>query len=373
MVTSGNMTSMRGTSQPVFVPDLTREQADEYAFKAIASTGLGSYNASLQDLYRGNERFGIRYAVPSREHVGMTFITRPALCLNDDILRQTSILSPLLTEDMRSHTAAVRGMMDPYYAFDNAAEFMEKNPFLVPHNPFITPICNTMVGLTGWPDKTIETHTVHDGFFGENITVVRGCDRMAKSYTLTMNIEDGFGSPSAALFQTWVEYMNRLSRGEANPHEVDINQRLMCYTSSIYRYLFDPSGRFITRFAKATGCYPNTDAMGPSFNWNVGETIIKGANQFSIPWTVNFVEYNDSSIIKSFNRLVSIFNPGIENDSLYEDVAAYELASNRDGIPLIYSDVRTGQFVMKFRRRKGSQTVLGNSAYWGKTSSNKAG
>jgi len=121
---------------------------------------------------------------------------------------------------------------------------------------------------------------------------------------------------------------------------IDANR--MDYTVSIYRFIMDRTRKTITKWAKCTGCFPVNAPVGVPFNKNQGEQFITSADNFSIVFKANRLEYNDPIIIHEFNMLVRrYFNHASgDNDTLMGDNSAlyaygYTAQNNFWGIPYI--------------------------------------
>lgn len=65
---------------------------------------------------------------------------------------------------------------------------------------------------------------------------------------------------------------------------------------------------------KATGCFPKSAPVGALFNLNRDEVTLSSAMNFSIPFTVNDVKYQDPGILSDFNLLVKRYCNDIDSD-----------------------------------------------------------
>jgi hypothetical protein len=135
----------------------------------------------------------------------------------------------------------------------------------------------------------------------------------------------------------------------------DIDDQRLNYTVSIYRFLLDPSRKYITKYAKYTGCYPTSLSIGGLFNKSPGEYFVSAATNFTVPFICNKVEYMDYAILMDFNTLMRRYCPSINWNTKQEehepDIRGYQSGellhpnlprepfSNWRGLPYITSDM----------------------------------
>jgi len=124
---------------------------------------------------------------------------------------------------------------------------------------------------------------------------------------------------------------------------------------SIYRYLLDPSRRYITKYAKFTGCFPIALTMGGVFNKTPGENFVTATTNITVPFICNKVEYMDYAILMDFNTLVrrycSSINKTVDNQEHEPTLQGYQQGTlrhpnlpkqpfgNWKGLPYITSDM----------------------------------
>jgi len=293
-----------------------------------AGTG-GAYN-TIQQLFTQHDRFKCNNVSTGTELTGLTFITRPQLNLTSSNIKHSAILSVLNTLDVNSIQFAIRCLLDKRFA-SAQSRYSSECLLLVNKNPFMVPLCTALQSISGFPDMVMNTATTTGGHHGENQIYATGADDLMKNYDITMQFMDVQNSPLLNMFHYWYEFMRLVLKGEIVMYNEDIDAQRMCYTFSIYRFLMDPTSRYITGWAKATGCILTAVPMGAKFNVAANEVISQAAKSFSIPCSVNKIEYNDYRILMDFNRLVRMFNPNIESYSNY----GYATDTNYSGVPYI--------------------------------------
>jgi len=310
----------------------------------LKSTGDGSYNTQFQNWFSRMDRFG-RDTMPANSvHSGMTFITRPCLNLTSACIRQSRVLAPLDTTNPRSTAFAIRCLLDTKFQANNI-DIVNNSPLLDPYNPFFIPLCKGLSSINGWPDPIMQTRTTEGGFHSEDLTVALGSDQLNKSYDLSLQFKDIPNGPIAAIFLSWLEYMQHVTKGTMTAYKEHIDAQQINYSVSIYRFLLDPTRRFITHYAKATGCFPKSVPMGAIINMNENELYVEAAKRLSIPFMSNKVEYNDYAILLDFNRLVERYCPHVKESATLEALPINNytgipyIETNKHGIELVFKDV----------------------------------
>jgi hypothetical protein len=306
--TTPSLTSIAASVATTAQLETLFSQATQQSFRAA---GTGSYLSQYQSLLSQFDRYGINAMLPNHEVVGYTFITRPKLNFSTTSLRQDRILSMLDTADNSSLQFAIRCYLDTRYAkyVDNLAL---KCPFFNAQSPFLIPLSNNLVSVSGWPDPVLDTETTDGGFFSEDMTMVKGSDRLNRTYDITLTFRDIQGGFIISLLWMWIHYIELVVRGDTMAYPEDIEARRINYTCSIYRMVLDPSRQFITKWSKATGCFPRSLPIGNIFNFGEKENFIHSAAQYSVPFTVNKVEIMDPIIFRDFNTIVARYAPFVK-------------------------------------------------------------
>lgn len=288
-------------------------------------------------------RFNKSFLPANRELVGYTFITRPHCNLANENLANVRDFAPLLFCKPDSIQMAIRQSLDTEFAYVHGRTKF-KCPLIDIQNPFFVMCCNSLRSCSGFPDPTLTIETTEGGFFSEQQSGVIGYDRMAKGQDLQLTFRDYVGAPVMSAIDFWVKYMGYVQDGTMHQYKEDIEHNLFGYSVSIYRFLLDYTGRRITRWAKATGCWPKMSPMGTIFNVNEGEAVVAAAkDNFTVPFQASVFEYNDPEILRDFNILVRRYCAGIadgdtggngEPEKLLPDLRA-SIINNRAGIPYV--------------------------------------
>ena len=323
-------------TSPKWTNDKFAKEVD-FIFQSVAAGGFGN---QFQTFLTAIDRYQRNVLPPNSEHSGITFITRPRLCLTSSNLRQNRVMMPLDTRNPQAMPFMIRCLLDTMFC--NAPEninTVDNSPLINRRNPFFTPLCNGLAGINGWPDPVIQTLTTDGGFFSEDQTVAVGSDNLNKSYDLTLTFKDIQNGPLIAIFQYWYEYIRCVTRGDMIAYKDDIDAQRLNYTVSIYRFVLDPTRKYITKYAKATGCFPRTPPLGSMFNVDENETFVSASGKFSIPFVANKIEYNDFAILQDFRLLMQRYCPDIDGTNMDGTPKYHKLdmcpTHNYQGLPWI--------------------------------------
>lgn len=277
--------------------------ASQYAHRESAMGIKASPQAMFLSRY---DRYGVNVLPTNNVVSGMTFITRPRLCLASANLKQDRVMGALNTMNNMRYEYSIRAYLDSKFARSSKFATDIKNcPWVNSDSPFILPLMNGLRSITGFPDFFVDTLTTQGGFFDEDQTIASGSDFNARSYDFTLEFQDMQGGYILAMLLCWIRYMALVRRGVMVAYQDDIVAQRLNYTCSIYRFVLDPSRTEIWYWAKATGCFPKALPIGSMFDVSDNEHFVHAAQRFSVPFQVNTVEYMDPIILQEFNVLVS--------------------------------------------------------------------
>jgi hypothetical protein len=312
-------------------------------------SGKGGFYNQFQNTLTRIDKYGHRIMSSTAELSGLTFITRPKLNLSTATLKQDPQLIMLNTDNPNSIAFMMRMLLDTKLCKSDAfSELVERSPLIDKRSPWLTPLMNNLTDISGFPDPTMDVFTSEGGFFNEDISFAAGSDRCRRTFELQMTFNDVQYGVIMAMMQFWFEWIGLLNQGVVAPYMEDMEQRRLPYTVSIYRFMFDPSRRYITRWCKCTGCFPRAVPVGGVFNISQGEVFSNSAAKFTVPFTCNIFEYNKATIIHDFNILSERYCPQITTDAY--QTAALEPQSNFIGLPYIISTKNGMQMVWRFKK-----------------------
>ena len=288
--------------------------------ESFRSSGIGPQQNIMQNFLSRLDRHGNTYAPTNTMNYGYTFITRPRFNMTTGNLLQHPVTALLSTGNGIANNSVsfmIRMLMDTRLCSgakvlgsettpeeSALAAAAEKSGLLDINNPFFTPLCNGLRGISGWPDFNLETATMGEDFHSGDFTFVKGSDMLIRTTELSLEFTDVQGSIILSCIFYWCLMMALQAKGVIQAYPDDIYEQRLNYTVSIYRFITDATRRNILWWSKATGCFPKSAPIGQLFNVNQGEVTISSAKQFSIPFTANVIEYNNPSILFDFRQLM---------------------------------------------------------------------
>lgn len=348
------------TTTPDLWTSLTDQMYEAVTQSAFRSSGGGSFSSLWQTVLSRVDRYGYNPMPPNHEVAGLTFITKPKLNLMDSSLQQDRVMATLATLDPMSLPFSIRCYLDSRFSRgsitggSNYAAAAKQCPFFNSDLPFIVPLSNCLQSITGFPDFNIDEETTEGGFFGEDQAFAKGSDMNMKAVDLSLTFRDIQGGYIMALFIYWTRYIALVTRGLMLAYPEDIVNRRLNYTCSVYRFVLDPSRRYIVKWAKATGCFPKSVPIGNVFNITERENYLHASSQFSIPFKANVVEYMDPIIFRDFNFIVNQYAGGGSGDfsgraawQTNLQIAPNTASTNFAGIPYI-NTTPTGMNELQF-------------------------
>lgn len=304
---------------------------------ASLSSGSGTFDNQIQNFMIGFDKYGKSMVMPNIEFSGLTFFTRPRLCLQSSNLRSNPNMVPLDTTNPESIAFAIRYLLDTNLTNASSRNkgrleaAVKNSPLVNPECPWFIPLSNALTSLSGLPDYELDSESTNGGFFGEAQSYVTGANNFSNgAYSIQCTFRELPGSIIFAIFYYWLEYMRSVVRGDMLAYPDDIDGQIMNYTISIYCFNMDPSMRYITRWAKCTGCFPTNLNTGSIFAKNVSEGISKEAQNVSITFKCNKVEYMKPECLLDFNTLANRYCPEISLSNDNKTVST----DNVMGIPL---------------------------------------
>lgn len=285
---------------------------------ASLSSGSGLVGNQIESFMTGFDKYGKSMLMPNIEMPGLTFFTRPRLCLQSSNLRNNPVMAPLDTANPESMAFAIRALLDTNLANldgKNCAKFtnaIENSPLLNPECPWFIPLTNSLVSISGFPDFNLEIETTEGGYHAEQQKYAIGADNFNRGTALNLTFREMPGGVISAIFFYWLEYIRCVTRGDMLAYPDDIDGQILNYTISIYSFNMDPSMQYITRWVKCTGCFPKSLTLGAFMNKSSGNYTQEEVKQITINFEVNKVEYMKPYCLLDFNTLAKRYCPVID-------------------------------------------------------------
>lgn len=299
----------------------------EYVYQGM---GLGSYEHQLATGLSKFNRFGLSHGNHNYLKYGHIFITRPHLNLNAYNLKSDRILNLLNTTDPNNIRFAIRIMLDTESArgtsFLKIDEYGREEmvnitgdlqdramrcPYVDWRSPFFTWITNNITDFSGGPNYQLEVDQDSGGYFGEQQSLALANSTYKKPFDLSISVDDPYGGPIDAALFYWTYVMQQQYLGTIVAYPQDINDQLLNYTVSIYRFIMDFSGQYIQRAYKYTGCFPISRPGASVADFSKDQPFVEQARHFTMAFRCGSgnVDERDPIIIKEFNDLCERYYP----------------------------------------------------------------
>lgn len=286
---------------------------DDDAFRQIIDYlsrlhGLGTLSEVAANSTLGINHRGYGNPQPTNtDNHGLTFFTRPNLNLTYDNLQADRRMMPLASQDPTTYQRAIRNWLDP----DNASKV--PSTLVDPLMPFITVLTNNLQSISGWPDPFASTFSTKEGNYKEVLSMMDGPSKHYGSYQLTATFRNIGGDPISLLIYYWLIYGLRVTDGSMVPHPYSMTHNEIDYNTRIYRFVLDPSRRFIQKVLNCGAAFPVGVPLGAAGNFDSDQPYNLANAMLSIQFECNGCEINDPIAFEDFNRLMVMFNPYMQD------------------------------------------------------------
>lgn len=262
----------------------------------------------------------------NKDYFGLTFFTRPQLNLTDRNCRRERKFTRLLTENNLSVQRIVRCLLDPrlqydltYQADKNLSDTTIKQqqitcPLVDQKQSFIPFFSNNLESLSGFPDLRAPTYSAKEGSYKEAYSFIDGPTDDYTEYDVMATFRNILGDPISNLAFYWTHYASKVFEGVMYPYGDFIVNRELDYNTRIYRFLLDPSKRYIQRFCMCGAAYPYALNLGQFYDVDTTKPYNESSRQIQVPFKCLGAIYEDDLIIRSFNDCVSYFHTDMKKD-----------------------------------------------------------
>lgn len=308
------------TDKPITLNDIRRQG---YASSPSMASGKDSNAPSSFGNPVTNSFFGINYMqtplpVPiNKDHVGLTFFTRPQLNMQSANIANVRKYYPLLTVEALSVHRAVRVMLDPRLqtwgnSVDVTGESMGVDcPLIDPLNAFMPLLTNHLESLSGFPDVVVPIYNSPDGQYRESHSMVDGATVNYSAYNITANFRNSRGDPITKVFDFWTSYMSHVFEGLLAPYADILIANVLDYNTRIYRLILDPSKTTVTGISACGAAFPINVPRGAQFDFNIEKPYNDANAKVAIQFQANGAIFDDEILVWSFNHVVGCFNPSM--------------------------------------------------------------
>lgn len=315
----------------------SKKYVKEYTDKISYGGGYGGSECLLTNTIYGLNHQATGIPAPGNvDNKGLTFFTRPWLNLSDENLATKRRLVPLMTSRTNTYQYAIRLLLDSRRSFDKRTAHC---PLVDNNQPFLPLLSNLLVGLSGWPDETLDLFVSDPGIENEVYMLVDHLGSNYNRYDLTATFRNLDGDPVMTLIGAWLLYAKAVAYGSMLPYPEMVVSKTIDYQTRIYRIVLDRSKRFIQKIACCGAAIPSANPLGSSFNYAMDQQKGQELDEISIPFTCIGYEYNDPIIIQDFNKTVELFNPkmakGVRDAVMIALTHEEEILYNFRGYPYI--------------------------------------
>lgn len=274
--------------------------------------GIGELSIANTLLHRGFNHRGVGNPVNTQiENNGILFFTRPNLNLSEANLLAKRILSTLTTRQEYSIPRMVRAYLDPRsnwcedipYGAKRHNESPITSALVDAKSPFIPILTNNLVTLSGWPDISVDSYTSEEGIARQTWSMVDSIGDIYNSFDLTANFRRTAGDSITLMFLTWILYSGWVYRGDLYPYPESMVENEMDYNTRIYRFVLDPSRRFIRRATACGYAYPTAISVGSDMNYNADRPNNLDDQQITVPFKATGAMHYDPIVLERFNDI----------------------------------------------------------------------
>lgn len=262
----------------------------------------------------------------NKDCYGITFFTKPQLNLTDDNIRRDRKFSRLLTNNDKSIQRIVRCTLDPRLLFNGHqdAEGQQTNdsqatlscPLVDRKQAFIPFFTNNLVSLSGFPDLRVPTYSAKEGPYKEAYGFADGPTDDYTEYDVTASFRSLQGDPISNMAFFWEHYQSKVHEGVMYAYGDFIISREIDYNTRIYRFVLDPSKRFIQRMGCSGASFPIALNNGSNMDYDITKPYNNSSEAIQIPFKCYGFLYEDDIIVRSFNDVVSYFNADMASDDM---------------------------------------------------------
>ena len=333
---------------------MTETTADfDFSLRDLRMTGFGNHSLQLETIDSGpislpgdkdikidkvssnntDNAWGINHRqIPlalqqNKDCYGITFFTKPQLNLTSANCRKDRKFSRLLTANNKSIQRIVRCNLDPRLLFninqDAEGQAIDEDgdsaitcPLVDRKLAFIPFLTNNLVSLSGFPDLRVPTYSAKEGPYKEAYGFADGPTDDYTEYDVVASFRSIQGDPISLLAFFWEHYQSKVHEGVMYAYGDYAICREIDYNTRIYRFILDPSKRFIQRFGSTGVSFPVGLNYGSHFDFDISKPYNDTGDNIQIPFKSYGAIYEDDLLIRSFNDVVGYFNDDMCDDSL---------------------------------------------------------
>lgn len=280
----------------------------------FTANGGSSYTSPLANTLKGIRILGpgVQMTPIADNVIGLFFVTRPVLNLEDDNVVKSPRFAPFYKAQTDSLPAYVRGLLD--YRSAN----LYPHPDLDNKLAWIAPLTNLCKASNGFPDLDLEVRKSNPGIRNEVHQAPVGI--LDENGPLTINTT--FYNPKPGIipyiFQTWESYIPevRLGDNEMEPSLEALAGNYWDFDCRIYHFIMNKNLRNIESMYMTVQSIPVTYPMGAMSAIDNESTVRRGQGQDEL--TIQFssvgARFDTFEVVDGFNGATVFFNPNMGDD-----------------------------------------------------------
>lgn len=275
---------------------------------ALNDSAYGAYGKFI-----GHTLFGLNHEqrrpilrnIPEGE--ALVFFTRPYFNMSKTNLRNNRVMTNLIVNEVESVQTYIRQTLDPDVAENESTYCSLVNP----NCAFVPVLSNTILNMSGWPDRILPTFASKPGARGEQFSLPDGIVETNGKFDLTFTFEKMDGDINEKLLTTWMDMMSLQNDGICVPYVWHEAYKEKNYDSRIYVLVMDVTNRIVLDIATAISTFPVNDNKGAKFNISNRKRVKE--NEFSVRFEANLIQYSDPILLLEFNLASARFNRDVFN------------------------------------------------------------
>ena len=207
-------------------------------------------------------------------------------------------------------------MLDPRLQWELTGSFINKkpngtssiisievleSPLCDKYNPFIPPLSNLQLTLSGIPVLVVPHMTTTQGIRREQYAMVDGTYEVNDVYEVTATFRNIKSGVLPFMFQIWVMYMSKVFEGDLVPYIDFILEIEIDYYTRFYRIILDSTGKYVSQIFAPGAAFPISIPLGKYMDYSRSENPSEKNKTLDIRFVCLVVKYNEHLIIWYFN------------------------------------------------------------------------
>lgn len=306
-------TEERTSENPdIFTNNEKRREFYDYMVQANNSPG---YTNPLVNSFRGFNPFSSGPAMMeiSDNVIGLMFITRPELNLDDyNILRSEKLVSlyGAGTNDLGGY---VRGLLDKRWAAKTFGD--QGHPMLDNNQAFITCLNEYLKTSTGFSDLQLRINATEPGIRQQVYQYVSSKLEENGQFSIQQTYHNPRPLIIPTMFQHWLTYISEIKSGDnqLTPHMEYLFGRRCDHDCRIYHLIMNRDTEYLESIFATVRSIPQTYPAGAiaDIDRTTNSLRAQAQDDFSIQFASEGMRFDEISLINAFNEHTFYFNPDL--------------------------------------------------------------